>query len=309
MITIDNPLNKRIVILDASTLAHVGCLRYVQLSNREGLQPKIGSDPLDFGQALHRGIAALYRDKINTDPATLCAEKYVDIATSYYKTRMCPKLAPRTIDWLECAMAHYVDTYRFDSFSPLYNKTTDTLEITFAIKIYENETTIVILSGAVDAIGFSVKDTNKLLYIRDTKHSSTTKQKAHMEEQLGSPQFHIYSWALAQIGYNGGNPMPIQIDSVYLNPKQIGATFVRSDIKYIDKYLLDRTMSMVMFYAKLIADQLPDDKPWPHNFKECHGKYRLCEFNPICQSPDNSQHIPRQIMFTSRRYDPTTFGN
>lgn len=299
-------MSKRIILLDASTVVNAACYRKIQLGNRVGLQPAMGSDPLDFGQALHRGAADYRVDLALRGQAN--PTKSIELAVEYYEKCRCPKESPRTIDDLERALGHYIDRVIMnDQFVPLVtpDRKMAAIEIPFKIPLYSNQDTDVLLSGVVDTVGTF----KNRMVIMDLKHSASFDIKKHMAEQVVRIQFHIYSYAMHYLGYHDpGEPdkrLPIMVDGVYL-----GDTIrcSRSALHYIPDFLVNRTMNFVRHTAKQMAE-LPDNIEWPHNFDACQGRYRMCEFDPICSIPSDVQHVPIGICFKRRVYDPTTFGD
>lgn len=299
-------MTKRIILLDASTVVNAACYRKLQLGNRQGLQSAMGSDPLDFGQALHRGAADYRMDLALREQAN--PKKSIELAVEYYKECRCPKESPRTIDDLVRALGHYIDRVIVnDLFVPLVtpDRTKAAIEIPFKMPLYSNEHTDVLLSGVVDTVGTF----KNRMVIMDLKHSATFDIKKHMAEQLTRIQFHIYSHAMHYLGYHDpaepDKRLPIMIDGVYLgDPVRCS----RSALHHIPDFMVDRTMDFVRHVAKQMAE-LSDDVDWPHNFDACQGRYRMCEFDPICSIPKAYQHVSISVCFKKRIYDPTTFGD
>ncbi len=300
-------MSKRIILLDATTISNSDCMRKIQLSNRQGLVPKLGSDPLDFGQALHRGVADFRNDLFLRGNQSI--DRSVTVASDYYMTRPCPKEKPRTLENLKSVLRGYFEeVIPKDPFTPLIlpDKSACALEIPFKIPLYSNERTDVLLSGVVDGVGTYGPSKRRVVF--DTKHSATYNIKNHLKEQLERAQFHIYTYAMKWLGYSD-NPdkyLPIVIDAIYID-NSLGGRFERSPVTQIPDYMIERTMDNARWLAKQMAD-LPDDIDWPHNFNACHGKYRLCDFYSICSIPSKSQHVPIQFCFSKRTYDPSTFG-
>lgn len=293
---------KRIIRLDPSSLELYSCPRKFQLSNRFGYVPKHGAPPLDFGQALHKAIAAWRIDRVRgceTD-----ARKYIDIGTQYYAACMCAKAEHRSLDNLFAVLRDYFKWYRVDPFQPLLLSNGDVgVELSFSRRVYENEHTIVYLCGVIDGLGFYDGNTLTLL---DTKHSSSTKIEAHLEEQQARPQFHIYSWVVREEQLVS-HYVPIVIDGVYISKKYSGAKLQRAGPYVIPDHLIERTMSRVMHVAREIAET-PDDVEWRYNYSECHGKYSLCQYYNICQVDAESQAMPLKYQFSQREYNPAKFG-
>lgn len=300
--------SKRLILLDSSTMALSDCMRKVQFTNRMGLVPKVGSDPLDFGQALHRGIAH-YRSRFALgQPCSI--EESIEDAVKYYMERPCPKDSPRTVDNLRAVLNGYLLRIPQDPFMPLVtpDKQHVALEIPFKIPLYSDQYTDVLLSGVVDGVGHYGRSSNAKLCIFDTKHSSTTNIRNHLREQLERPQFHVYSYAMSYLGYGEpGTYLPVVIDGIYID-KSLGGRFERSEVKQIERHLIERTLDNARHLAKQMAE-LSDDIEWPHNYTACHGKYRLCEYNCMCALSSEQQAIPLKYCFTKRVYDPTTFGD
>lgn len=300
--------DKRIILLDPSTLANADCMRKIQLGNRQGLQPKLGSDPLDFGQALHRGIADYRTDFFLRGPTHVNSEKSIAVATDYYDKCLCAKEPPRTRDTLALALTFYFEkVIPRDQFVPLMtpDKTKLALEIPFKIPLFSNATTDVLLSGVLDGVGHY----GQRMVMFDTKHSATFDIKKHLQEQITRPQFQYYAEAMHYLGYGMGDGkyLPIVIDGVYLgNGDDI--RFARSEVYQIPTFLIERSMIQARHIAQQMAE-LEDKDEWPHNFNACQGRYRMCEFNTLCSIPTSSQAIPRRICYKERVYDPTTFGD
>jgi len=300
--------NKRIIRLDSTSLTDWPCRRKFQFTNRMGLIPKMGRPPLDWGAALHRGIAAWYKQRARGAEIDVVA--IIDEAVAWYNTRMCLKTHPRDGKNLRVTLEEYVVEYADDTFAPLTLQRTgeSAVELPFATKIAESSDTIVLLTGKIDGVGLYGPE--RRVVIKDIKHSSSFKPASHMEEQLSRPQFHIYTWELKQLGLVDkefdGDYLPIVIDCAYIDKKTMGARFLRSPITVPDAYLVERTMEYVHEVANDLL-QLQDTVPWSHNYSVCHGKYSKCDFYDVCQCPIESQDIAIGHMFNKREYNPATF--
>ena len=297
---------KRIIRLDSSSLELLSCPRRFQFVNRMGLVPKMGSAPLDWGSALHKAIA---RWSISRARGMVVDEvAIIDEAVAWYNDRMCLKNEPRSGANLRRCLEDYFAEYAHEEFYPLTTRDgAVAVELPFAIPIYSTDTTDVLLTGKVDAIGLWGRD--KRLVIKDIKHSSSFKPASHMEEQLGRPQFHIYIAACAHMGLIDDvtkSPMRVVVDCVYISKTAPGAKLMRSPATVIEPFMLENTMAYVRDSARRVAEW-SDEEPWPHNYGECHGKYRKCDFFDVCTVPLRDQSIALSHMFNKREYDPRKF--
>lgn len=303
---------KRIILLDPSSLEKADCPRKLQLSNRIGLVPKMGSDALDFGQALHRAAADFRTDlHLHHKPDM---KKSIDLAVAYYEKCLCAKEHPRSVDDLRNSCLVYLSWIieNSDSFQPLVtpDQKKIAVEIPFKIPLYSNADTDVLLSGVVDAAGiFTALRSKPRMSLLDTKTSASFDIKKHLQEQMQRPQFHVYSYAFQQLGYHDparpGKRLPIVIEGVYIGGDNVKV--VRSDAYDIPDYMVDRTMDYARFIARQMAHS-KEDESWPCNYNVCQGRYRMCEFSPICSVSDKDQHVPQKICFNTRHYDPLKFG-
>lgn len=304
---------KRIILLDPSSLERADCPRKLQLSNRVGLVPKMGSDALDFGQALHRAASDFRTDlHLHQNPQL---KKSTDLAISYYEKCFCTKEPPRSVDNLRVACMTYLEWIleTQKEFRPLITPDGKNIaiEIPFKIPLYSNEHTDVLLSGVVDTAGiFTARHSKPRMTLLDIKTSASFDVRKHLQDQMQRPQFHVYSYAFRELGYidpeRPGKRLPIVIDGVYIG-NQDNVKIARSDAYEIPDYLVDRTMDYARFIAKQMAWS-KDDGAWPHNYNVCQGRYRMCEFSTICSVSDKEQHVPQKICFNTRHYDPLKFG-
>jgi len=299
-------VSKRIIRLDSSSLELSSCPRRFQFVNRQGLIPKLGEAPLDWGSALHKGIAKWAVQRARGQEPDLT--KIADEAVEWYNGRLCLKNEPRSGANLRRCLMEYFTEYVDDQFVPLTTKSGEVaIELPFALPLYSNEHTDVLLTGKIDGIGIYQSGP---LVIKDVKHSSSTKPESHMEEQLGRPQFHIYAEALKRLGLvdheRGGAHPRIVVDCVYISKQFQGAKFKRSAPTVIEPYIIAQTMEFVMLEARRVAE-LRDDEVWPHNYGACHGKYSKCKFYDLCTVPVQSQQIAINMLFDKREYNPKTF--
>lgn len=300
-------MSKRIIRVDPSSLESWPCLRKFQFVNRMGLVSKIRDDALEFGQALHRGVAEWMRDRaLGKQRAN--TNEYIQIAEAYYKSRLCPHAPPRDPDNLVMALQDYFDRYAKDPFQPLCTSTGSVaVELPFEYPILETEHTTVMLTGVVDSIGHSLP--NRVFAMKDLKHSSTTNMEAHLNAQRERMQFKIYSAAIRHHGFCSYYP-PVIVDAIYISKKFRGARLYRTDPFVIEDHQVERAMKFVRYVAERLVD-LPDNEVWPHVFgtQMCEGRYnKQCEFVPICMSKDEDQQHAIDVMFARREYNPATFG-
>lgn len=299
-------MSKNIILLDASSFENSACLRRVQFSNRIGLVSKLGSDPLDFGQAVHRALAK-FRKAVALKQL-VNVEECVNEGVEYYAGRMCVKEPPRTIDALRKVISQYINQALYDHFYPLTVGDKVAIEIPFKIPFYSTPLTDVLLSGVIDGIGKVGSPIVGPVAIRDIKTSATFKIQQHLKEQLERPQFHVYTYAASYLGYSEpGKYLPIQIDGIYIGKDD--PEFKCSEVHHVPEFLVDNTIKALMHLAKQMAELVESgEEQWPHNYNQCHGKYRLCEYSNICQVPKASQHVPIKFMYETRVYDPAKFG-
>lgn len=296
--------NKRIIRLDPSTAELLPCWRKVQLVNRLGYTPRESSAPLDFGQALHRAIAAWMADKATQQLKS--PEHYSQIALEYYIPRMCIKYPPRDPDNLKVCVEEYIERYTFgDQFAPAINASGDiAVELPFAIPFYANEHTDVLLTGVIDAVGTWG---GQEFCFKDIKHSSTTKIEEHLNNSVNRPQFHVYAWALQHEGFAEYYP-PVVVDAIYIAKTRRGAQFRRRGPEPMEPHMVENTMRNMLMLARTLAE-LPEDEPWPENYNACDGKYSRCAFANVCELPHASQEMPLEALFDRREYNPATFGD
>lgn len=291
---------KRLIRLDSSSIEYWNCPRKFQLINRRGLVPKLGSAPLDWGQALHRGVAEWLRGA--------SIDEAIATASAYYASKMCVKMPPRTLGNLQVCLREYFEEYADDEWVPLRAKDQLAVELPFALPLLATASTDVVLCGTIDSVVMN-RHTGQLAF-KDVKHSSTNKVDSHLEEQLARPQFCIYTWALRHEGLASpsGGYLPIIVDAIYIDKKYDGAKFRRTPPTIIENWMVDRALTYARSIAAAIAE-LPDELLWPHNFNACYGKYSKCEFATLCQLPESQHQAVIDMMFDTREYNPAKFGD
>jgi len=300
-------MTKQLIRLDPSSLALWGCPRKFEFTNIHGYVSKLGSAPLDFGQALHRAIAAWSRDRLFN--ALEDEQKYIDIALEYYGPRLCIKSHPRDLSNLRAALHDYFSSWsRADDFTPLVNDRGEAaIEMPFAFdNFYEDDTITVTLCGVIDAIG--TMGSTSLRVFKDIKHTSSENVKAYLDAYANSQQFQFYSYALKRIGWTDYYP-PCIVDGVFISRKFQGAKCVRSNILDMQDFLVERTVQRIQDVCFEISRMVKRGGPFTHDFTQCDGKYRKCDFDPVCHIQGQFQQMGLNTAFTKRVYDPATFGD
>jgi len=295
---------KALIRLDASSLSLIGCKRRFQLTNLLGYTAPIQAPWLDFGGAIHQGIADWRRARALQQQHD--EKEIIRKAQHWYALRPCEKGEPRDIDNLALVLQQYFDVYRLDNIKPLTVSTPDVaVELPFQIPWMEFEDVAVDLCGAMDLVG---ECGGRKMFL-DVKHSSTTAIQSHQEEQLLRPQFHIYSWVLRKIGFVDYYP-PVVVDGVYINKKYRGCKLFRSLPHELSEFMVERVMDDVREWTTEIVRlwrARGKHVAWPCNYSQCAGKYEKCEFTYVCQAPDQFQTLALG-QFAQRVYDPRTFG-
>jgi hypothetical protein len=271
-----------------------------------GYVPKIGEAPLDWGSGIHRGVAEWYRARWRQE---ISEAKIILDTRAWFDNKLCLKNHPRNGENLELCLQEYFRQYQGEQFRPLETKDSLAVELSFAVPLYANEHTDVLLTGKIDAIGKYGAD--QRLVFKDIKTSTATGYKTHAEEQASRSQFHIYTWVLRKLGFRDlDRPsqayLPVVIDGLYINKDKVGCKLYRGPVTVIEQFMVTRTMEFVMQKAKELAE-LPDEKVWTHNYSQCHGRYSRCKFYDVCQVPTESQSIALNMLFNRREYNPATF--
>lgn len=298
---------KTLIRLDPSSLALWACPRKFEFSNIHGYVSKLSSTPLDFGQALHRAIAAWTVDRLKG--VVQPHEYYTKIAVDYFATRLCVKNHPRDIPNLVRALEDYFNSWsRADDFVPLINDDGKAaVEMPFEFpNFYEDDHVTITLCGVIDAIGTMGGD--KLRVFKDIKHTSSENIPAYLDSYKNSQQFQFYSYALRRIGWTDYYP-PCIVDGVFISRKFQGAKCVRSNILDMQDFLVERTVQRVTDVCAEISRMLVRGGAFTHDFTQCDGKYRRCDFDPVCHIQGQFQALALKSAFTQREYNPATFGD
>lgn len=287
---------KQILRIDPTTLSHSHCLEKVRLSNTLGLCSKIPDHKIDFGSGFHKAIAVWQRTK-SLDAAIAAAQKH-----SAETKAVVPDKDYRNAAYLEYCVMRYIQEYKFDTFTPMQVGDRFGVELPFKVPYKAYEHVDVILCGVVDSVG---QHTNRIVF-KDIKTTASRDPKSYFSSYEVSTQMMIYSWALRKLGLVDYYP-PSMIDGVFLSASDV--RFQRSNLITFRDDLIEDCMQWVEDRVDAIVAAMENRKPWVRNFSACSGKFGMCEFFPVCSVQEAYREGVIERNFSTRVYDPMTFGD
>lgn len=193
-------------------------------------------------------------------------------------------------------------------------------EITFKIKIYEDDRTIIYLCGTIDTVG---KFQNGCFAIRDWKTTSSHKQEEFITNFELSRQLRIYTLAAkimsntnpdSILGKIGATNMGAFIDAIFIKPKANDNEYLRSDVFQFNDEDLNKFKQTLMDYIHEFALRCIGVSSGLELPKEgilngtCSTPYGKCKFWNVCKNNDTVASLILKRDFTRKIYDPLSFN-
>lgn len=285
-------MNKKLILLDASSIATSSCMRKWKFTVLDGLVPDRVSWNMEAGTAFHKGLKAFYSKK----DLQVCQQE----AEDYLDKFPCPDDTHITSTYLSLALLAYVKKYQNDILKPLQLDGELLLEKTFKFPLYSDDNIEIVLVGTIDFIG----ELGGQLLIVDHKTTSSTYKNSFLAGFRLSPQLLTYDFVVRKI-LKLGEDISCMINAIFF--WKAGAQFERSEIISFTKDLRDTYEEELRELCKKIACCYAANY-WPVGcFTVCKEEYGPCRFQPICCVEPEYQQNVIDISYTKRLYNPLQF--
>lgn len=231
-------MSKKIIRLAASSLKESACDYRLYMIVIEGYCDILPMNDTQYGTAVHKFISQMYLTGGNL------MEAYKAAKIEFHKpSEPRDKKAYLTeAHFTKTCFDYWQEFLQKDDFELLINDATNLplVEVTFEIKIYEDENYIVYLNGTIDKIG---KFKNGCYAIGDYKTTSSWDIKNYFTQYELSTQLLTYLYALKKmgeqhpqsiLGHINQFPVGAFIDGIFLKSAK-ETTFKRSEVFYLDR--------------------------------------------------------------------------
>lgn len=291
----------------------------------EGWRNPLPMNDTQYGTAVHKFIAQMYLTGGNMMEAYKAAKK------DFQKpSEMRDKKAYLTEAHFTKTCFDYWQNYlQKDDFELLIDPSTNlpTVEITFEIKIYEDESFIVYLCGTIDKLG---KFKNGCYALGDYKTTSSWDTNGYFTQYELSTQLLTYKYAIKKMGdmypdsiFGHINKFPVGafIDGIFLKSSK-ETTFKRSEVFFIDKKhadglleeyeknLMRRTLELLYALERGIHHKTGLlNGACANGYGTSSPMGALCKFFQVCACKDEiaRTHVLRNN-FVQKEYHPLKFN-
>lgn len=190
-------------------------------------------------------------------------------------------------------------------------------ELTFSLKIYEDDFCIIYLEGTMDGLG---KFKGGVWAIGDLKSTSAWKQDEYLESYELSRQLRVYTYACkimartqpdSILGQIGKTRMGAFIDGLFVKPKANDNEFQRSRVmQFSDEDIAAFERTLLEFCKKLSFHVQANYFPKEGILNGlCDGKWGFCDFWHACKSPEHISQLLLKRDFKRTKYDPMNFND
>lgn len=310
---------KRIIKIDASSLKESACdLKFWNIVV-EGYTTELVPNDMQYGTAVHKFVEVMFRSGGDFKSAVNAAR------TLYIKPCIIKKnkqhltvnhLIKTCIDlWQE-----FIQKDDFEYF--ILPDGLPAVELTFSLKMYEDENCEIYLEGTIDKFG---KIKNGCYAIGDYKTTASYDPTNYFEPYRLSPQLKTYVFALkekARIEVDSplakivNTPIGAFIDGIFLSSTK-QSEFKRSEVIVFKEDQLEEYEYLLKKSCWNLAEMFDT---YTHNNGMlpigngkinglCDGKWGLCKYFSVCASPDATTQ--KQLLaknFIKKDYQPLLFG-
>jgi CRISPR/Cas system-associated exonuclease Cas4 (RecB family) len=259
-----NNNDKITIVLSASRLDKLACMREYQYIYMLNKKPMLESEALEKGSLIHELAKHFYKN-LND----LGKEQSVQLAIEAGRQYAIGLDLP--IDECEEQISNFQDYCNFyanDGWLPVK------IEEPFAKLFHEDENIRIILEGRVDLIIVRSQDTSKKIVV---DHKGTSRSEKRPNKLTN--QFQLLSWAF-------DTDMVVRNEIGFQKSYKPADRFKRNILNY-DKSSIEDWKKWTLFY---ILDRYEKLK---HNiFPPDYTKCKYCQFNEVCSStPDNREWV------------------
>jgi hypothetical protein len=293
-----NTTTKKIIRIDASSLADAHCLRKLYYRTILGIKTFTTANDTLYGSAWHHFRETLAKTK---DP-----HQSIGAGIKYFMDGMASGkvAAKKEKEWLNAAhltqlCMRYLDSLPFGDFVYAEHEGKRMVEQTFSLTVYEDNDVIVYLQGTVDEIG---KLGGSMNVIGDDKTMTAHwkyQPKTMLEKFSLRPQLRVYYWALREHGRLGkeGNffetffqqRVGCYINGIVLAPGLDKCVFLRSRLfVWSEGDITEFEVMMRDLIKRLVAHH--DTEPLPEGKlnSTCSGNFGDCGYFAACNAPDDT---------------------
>jgi hypothetical protein len=189
-------------------------------------------------------------------------------------------------------------------------------EITFKIKIYEDDFCIMWLCGTIDTVG---QFRNGCFAIRDWKTTSSYQQESFLTNFELSRQLRFYTLACklmaksnpeSILGRVGATNVGAFIDAIFLKSKANDNEYARSDVMQYSEQHMSTFYAMLMEFCQRFSKNVRENNIKPEGILNgaCTAGYPRCRFWNICKSNPQVAQVLLSRDFTRKMYDPLNFN-
>lgn len=189
-------------------------------------------------------------------------------------------------------------------------------ELTFSIKIFEDENIIVYLEGTIDAIG---KFVGGVYAIKDTKFTTFWNAAEFLEGFDMSRQLRIYTLACklqsrlypdSILGKLGKQKMGAFIDGIFVKPKSNEVEWKKSRVHNYSEDDLGAFEYQLMLFCKKLSLAIHNNYFPKEGILNghCSGKFSNCAFWNVCNNNDAVGNLLLKRDFQRKIYNPLNFN-
>lgn len=302
-------MTKRIIKLDASSLVKSSCdLRFYNIVIKGYREPLVSND-IQYGTAVHKFVETMFRSDGKLDLA-------INAAKEIHSRPCLIKLTKKHLT-LNHLMRTCIDLWQdfiekddFEYFTLTNGQ--PAVEITFSIKIYEDEENEVYLEGTIDKFG---KIKNGCYAVGDYKTTSSWDTDSYFNGYRLSPQLKTYVYAIktkasTETAFSkiAETPIGAFIDGIFLSSSK-PSTFKRSEVFVFKDKQLATYEKMLINTAKKVCTWVNEPEANGLINGSCMERFGPCRFFNICAAPDKiTQEQLLKRDFIVKPYEPLKFG-
>lgn len=190
-------------------------------------------------------------------------------------------------------------------------------EVTFRIKIYEDDHIIVYLNGTIDSLG---QIRNGCFAIGDFKTTKSWNKKEFLERFRLSRQLRVYVLACklesqnhpdSILGKIGATRMGAFIDGIFLKPNSNDTEYQRSEVYQFREDDIAGTHKMILDFCKKLSDAIRLNY-FPKEgilHGTCIQYNKECKFAAICANNETLGQVLLNKYFVKKKYDPLHYND
>ncbi len=308
-------MSKLEINLSSTAFGWSACVKHLHNRVVVGYKEIAAEARLVYGIAVHKYIDTMYKTKCDVGAATKAAKKAFSMAKVDDRKAMHLSDERHLLSTCMWIWSHWIEND--STFEVLMLNNEPASEITFSIKIYEDEFIIVYLKGTLDILG---QFKGGCFAVKDWKTTSNWDTKNYFTQYEMSKQLRVYTLACktmaelepdSVLGKIGATKMGAVIDAIFLKPNSNENVIERSTVYQFPNEDIAAFKQTIIDYCVRLSGYIQRNEFPKEGILNgaCDGKWGKCAFWNVCKNNDMIGGLILKRDFRIAPFDPANYND